>query len=270
MARFSGKIQSARFVDTDENTIEILYGIPPQLSSWVLSVDYTNQDFLDFLEEMDLIDVADATAKYYNRTKSTYDQEIEAKASQMAVAMAEEMFNKWLSNASVDVKAAYDKVDDYKEEQMRILENNASVDVKAAYDKVDDYKEEQMRILESELASERQDLARTAEEIDAKLSYTEVQKKYIKKEQDKLGKEKKSLLEKFRDGLGTPKTSSNNITGEEFVKLLFAKNEDEDFLFKAKLAVFNQDHVKNNSDREAKTAIKRSKNMIDLVVAMGI
>ena len=244
MARFSGKIQSARFVDTDENTIEILYGIPPQLSSWVLSVDYTNQDFLDFLEEMDLIDVADATAKYYNRTKSTYDQEIEAKASQMAVAMAEEMFNKWLSNASVDVKAAYDKVDDYKEEQMRILE--------------------------SELASERQDLARTAEEIDAKLSYTEVQKKYIKKEQDKLGKEKKSLLEKFRDGLGTPKTSSNNITGEEFVKLLFAKNEDEDFLFKAKLAVFNQDHVKNNSDREAKTAIKRSKNMIDLVVAMGI
>ena len=85
MARFSGKIQSARFVDTDENTIEILYGIPPQLSSWVLSVDYTNQDFLDFLEEMDLIDVADATAKYYNRTKSTYDQEIEAKASQMAV-----------------------------------------------------------------------------------------------------------------------------------------------------------------------------------------
>jgi hypothetical protein len=244
MARFSGKIQSARFVDTDENTIEILYGIPPQLSSWVLSVDYTNQDFLDFLEEMDLIDVADATAKYYNRTKSTYDQEIEAKASQMAVAMAEEMFNKWLSNASVDVKAAYDKVDAYKEEQMRILE--------------------------SELASERQDLARTAEEIDAKLSYTEVQKKYIKKEQDKLGKEKKSLLEKFRDGLGTPKTSSNNITGEEFVKLLFAKNEDEDFLFKAKLAVFNQDHVKNNSDREAKTAIKRSKNMIDLVVAMGI
>ena len=42
MARFSGKIQSAKFVDIDEKTIEVLYSDDDSsiLSSWYLQVDY--------------------------------------------------------------------------------------------------------------------------------------------------------------------------------------------------------------------------------------
>jgi chromosome segregation ATPase len=313
MARFSGKIQSAKFVNQDENVIEILYGdTSAQLSSWVLQVDYSNQDFLDLIEEISLEDIADATYQHHSSNKSAYDREIEAKASQLASDMAQDMFNKWMEQATNDIKQEYDKVDSYREEHIRtmqaeldqqLLERQAELDQQLLerYNRVDQYKEEQLRTIQAELdqqllerynqvdrykeeqmievdkykeiqkvelEEEAAQLKQQVEQVKLEIDYAETQKEQIKKQKADIAQEKMSLLEKFKSGLGLPQQSSMNITGEEFIKLLFSKNDDENFLFKAKIAVFNQDHVKNNPDREAKMAIKKSKTIIDLVVAM--
>lgn len=312
MARFSGKIQSAKFVNQDENVIEILYGdTPTQLSSWILQIDYSNQDFLDFLEEYELEDVADSTYKYHSDNKSAYEREVEAKASQMACEMAQVMFNKWLEPAAKDIKEEYDKVDSYREEQLRIMEAEVELykqeqiaavqaemdqQVQERYIEVDKYKQSQIEAIQAEIDQQVQeryvevdrykesqlaDLQQTqqalirereeAEQVKAEsIYYVETQKKQMEKLREDIDQEKTSLLEKFKAGLGLPQQSSTAIGGEEFIKLLFSKNEDENFLFKAKIAVFNQDHVKNNPDREAKMAIKKSKSIVELVVAMNL
>jgi hypothetical protein len=302
MARFSGKIQSAKFVNQDENVIEILYGdTSAQLSSWVLQVDYSNQDFLDLIEEISLEDIADATYQHHSSNKSAYDREIEAKASQLASDMAQDMFNKWMEQATNDIKQEYDKVDSYREEHIRTMQAELDQQLLERYNQVDQYKEEQLRTIQAELdqqllerynqvdrykeeqmievdkykeiqkvelEEEAAQLKQQVEQVKLEIDYAETQKEQIKKQKADIAQEKMSLLEKFKSGLGLPQQSSMNITGEEFIKLLFSKNDDENFLFKAKIAVFNQDHVKNNPDREAKMAIKKSKTIIDLVVAM--
>lgn len=55
MALFSGKIVSAQFIDPPNNTlIEILYREGDVITPYTLSVDFTQQDFNDLLEEISL------------------------------------------------------------------------------------------------------------------------------------------------------------------------------------------------------------------------
>ena len=49
---FSGKIQSAMFVNPPQNTvIELLYGEGTELTAFHLNVDYSNDEFLAFVDE---------------------------------------------------------------------------------------------------------------------------------------------------------------------------------------------------------------------------
>ena len=52
---FSGKIQSAMFVNPPQNTtIELLYGEGTELTAFHLDVDYSNDEFLAFIDEWPL------------------------------------------------------------------------------------------------------------------------------------------------------------------------------------------------------------------------
>jgi len=52
---FSGKIQSAMFVNPPQNTtIELLYGEGSELTAFHLNVDYSNDEFLAFVDEWPL------------------------------------------------------------------------------------------------------------------------------------------------------------------------------------------------------------------------
>jgi len=52
---FSGKIQSAMFVNPPQNsTIELLYGEGTELTAFHLNVDYSNDEFLAFVDEWPL------------------------------------------------------------------------------------------------------------------------------------------------------------------------------------------------------------------------
>ena len=325
MARFSGLIQSAKFVDQNDKTIEILYGEDPtEVSRWILAVDYSNQDFLDFVEEMDLETVAEATYEFHQHGKSLYEQEIEAKASQMAVDIAQDMFDKWVANATTDIDKAYKEVDDYREkqeaqlqaeyakvdaykaEQLSVLQEEFDQQVKevwadidratearyketdayteARYKETDAYKEEQVKILEQEYLSKQRELEqdietqkieleKTAEQISAELEYAETEKQRIalmeektKQREKRVKADQTKLLDKMKRGLGIERTSSV-LTSEDFVKQLLRFNEDEDYLFKTKLVLFNENIIKTHPDREAKMNIKKSKSLLELFAA---
>ena len=52
---FSGKIQSAMFVNPPQNTtIELLYGEGTELTAFHLDVDYSSDEFLAFVDEWPL------------------------------------------------------------------------------------------------------------------------------------------------------------------------------------------------------------------------
>ena len=57
MARFSGKIENLRYADEQHKSIEILYKNVETINSYHIEVDYTNQDFLDLLEEYSIEDI---------------------------------------------------------------------------------------------------------------------------------------------------------------------------------------------------------------------
>ena len=65
---FSGKIQSAMFVDPPHNTvIELLYGEGTELTAFHLDVNYSNDEFLAFIDEWPLEKV-EQTARENART----------------------------------------------------------------------------------------------------------------------------------------------------------------------------------------------------------
>jgi hypothetical protein len=137
MARFSGKIHSVKFVDTAEKTIEVLHGEDSKkVFSYILPLDYTNQDFLDLLEEVSIEEIQDQTQQHYQ-----YLQNAKAMVIQQA---AQTMFDEWIKNAQADL----DKQD---EKRYKIFEDYKKKQVDIMYAEADEYKTQQFKILQSEI-----------------------------------------------------------------------------------------------------------------------
>lgn len=77
---FTNKIKSARFINPPENSvIELLYGEANELTAFHLEVNYSNQEFLDFIEEWPLEKIEKAAreaAKERAKLKEDYDKQI--------------------------------------------------------------------------------------------------------------------------------------------------------------------------------------------------
>ena len=147
MARFSGKIHSVKFVDTSEKTIEILYGEDSKkLFSYILPLDYTNQDFLDLLEEISIEEIQDKTRDYH--------QSIENNKNLIIHQAAKAMFEEWIKNAQADLdkqdKERYEIFESYREKQ----KEQYNILLEELYKEADVYKEEQLQILQSEIDSQ--------------------------------------------------------------------------------------------------------------------
>lgn len=295
MARFSGKIQSAKFVDIDEKTIEVLYSDDDSsiLSSWYLQVDYDNQDFLDFVDEYDLENVADNTKDFYDGAEENYRAEIQAKAQDIA----QTKFERWVSRAQVDLDAQdrerYELFEEYKLGQMEILSKE-----------VEAYALEKQRLIENELLERQEEIEKTAVEIEQELKLAQLQrdtaesmKKKVEKQHNDIDKkkadvlaqlktdlkekaeptkekskdidkQKAQLLAKFRKNMSIKESSSSaSLDGQSFVNALLEKNEDEDFVFKSKISLFNREEIKRHPNRELKMKIKQAQDIISLIAA---
>lgn len=295
MARFSGKIHSAKFVDIDEKTIEVLYCDDDSsiFSSWYLQVDYDNQDFLDFVDEYNLEDVANNTKDFYDGAEENYRAEIQAKAQDIA----QTKFERWIARAQVDLDAQdqerYELFEEYKRGQMEILSKEVEI-----------YALEKQRQIENELSEQREEIAKTAKVIEEELKFAQVQRdaaESIKKKVEAqhsdidkkkaevlaqlktdlkekaqptiekakdLDKQKAQLLAKFRKNMSIKESSSSvTLDGQAFVNTLLEKNEDEDFVFKSKISLFNREEIKKHPDRELKMKIRQAKDIISLIAA---
>ena len=77
---FTNKIKSARFINPPENSvIELLYGEANELTAFHLDVNYSNKEFLDFIEEWPLEKIEKAAreaAAKRSKLKENYDQKI--------------------------------------------------------------------------------------------------------------------------------------------------------------------------------------------------
>ena len=153
MALFSNKIESVKFVDRNEKTIEVLYKQKTDsktLSHYIVELNYDNQDFLDLIEEYSIEDIQDNTQKYYKNLTQAKNDNI--------LNHAKVMFDEWVINAQKDLdkqdEERYKIFEKYREQQLQ--EADAQVErrvqegykgIQAAideqYKEVEAYKEEQ-------------------------------------------------------------------------------------------------------------------------------
>ena len=231
MARFSGKIQSVKFVDTSEKTIEILYCEPQtedpyKLFSYYLEINYEDQNFLDLLEEISIEEIQDQTKKYHDRI----------------IAQKQAWIEKAQAALDEQDKERYEIFEKYKEKQLSILQGELDAQVEERYHEADEYKEKQLKILQSEIDEQ---IEQRYKELDG---YAE----------SEIKKQKEEFLSKFN----VP--SPTRYTPEKVADYLVDNMNDEDMVFKTKLAVFNLPEVKNNLDREIKMKIRKAKSIPEL------
>jgi len=278
MARFSGQIKSAKFVDKEEKVVEVLYGEDPKsLTAFNVSVDYNSPVFTDLLDEVSFEQIQDNTKQHFDNIINTRNNIIHHAAT--------EMFEEWIKNAQEDLdkqdaeryrifeeykntvietlqleadKQVLERVNEEYEKIQKVLDKEyanvqAEVDrqaeeqVKKEYEKIDQYKKEQLEILQKDV------------DIQIEERYKEVDGYKLQQ----LEKARKELKKNFN--VVTPAKPS--ITTNDLINAFLEKTEDEDLLFKTKLELFNKSEVKNHKDRDLKMKIRKAKTIPELFAA---
>ena len=117
---FTNKIKSARFINPPENSvIELLYGEANELTAFHLEVNYSNQEFLDFIEEWPLEKIEKAAreaAVKRAKLKEDYDKQIIENYLQNSDIGCKEVFN-YINENNRDKTAVFDL-------KLSVLEHN--------------------------------------------------------------------------------------------------------------------------------------------------
>ena len=195
---FTGKIDSATFVDRDNTTIEILFKRDKDsddLYVYNLPVDYAADDFKGFLEEWSLEKVEQETRITRRSADEAFDQMIQAQVAE-ALAKGQRLLDEQDKERRALSTRAYKMADEYK---------------KALEDKVD--KNEQERI-----AAWR---------------------------------------------LNNP-TTSRAVAASDLLMYTDQFNDNKNFLFDLKLAIFEDPTIGKLKDKAAKLAIRKSRNIYEV------
>ena len=267
MARFSGQIKSAKFVDKEEKVVEVLYGEDPKsLTAFNVSVDYNSPVFTDLLDEVSFEQIQDNTKQHFDNIINTRNNIIHHAAT--------EMFEEWIKNAQEDLdkqdaeryrifeeykntvietlqleadKQVLERVNEEYEKIQAEVDRQAEEQVKKEYEKIDQYKKEQLELMQKDV------------DIQIEERYKEVDGYKLQQ----LEKARKELKKNFN--VVTPAKPS--ITTNDLINAFLEKTEDEDLLFKTKLELFNKSEVKNHKDRDLKMKIRKAKTIPELFAA---
>jgi hypothetical protein len=194
---FTGKIDSATFVDRDNTTIEILFKRDKDsddLYVYNLPVDYAADDFKGFLEEWSLEKVEQETRITRRSADEAFDQMIQAQVAE-ALAKGQRLLDEQDKERRALSTRAYKMADEYK---------------KALEDKVD--KNEQERI-----AAWR---------------------------------------------LNNP-TTSRAVAASDLLMYTDQFNDNKNFLFDLKLAIFEDPTITNIKDKDVKLQIRKAKSIYE-------
>ena len=126
MARFSGQIQSAKFIDQEEKVVEVLYGEDPKsLTAFNVPVDYNSPVFTDLLEEVSFEQIQDNTKQHFTNIIDARNNIIHHAAT--------EMFEEWIKNAQEDLDKQdaerYRIFEEYKNTVLETLQLDADKQV---------------------------------------------------------------------------------------------------------------------------------------------
>lgn len=322
MARFSNRIQDVKFVDQQEKTIEVLYKADDDSTyQYYVEVNYSSQDFLDLSEEWTIENIQDRTAEFYNSLNMSKNLVIETRAR--------ELFDSWVANAQSEldiqdeqryhifeeykqqqlkllqqevdsqVESRYEEVDSYKQEQLKVLQAEIDKQVESRYEEVNEYKKEQLKVLQAEIDQQvesryeevdeykQEQLKVLQNEIDQQVTaryeeadeYKQQQLKVLQDEIDRQVESRYEEVNAYREAqvdqvkaemykkfnMEAPKATP--VTPKNVANFIINNFEDEDTVFKTKLAIFDLPEVKNSENREMKMKVRKAKSIPELFAA---
>lgn len=260
MAIFSGKVVSAQFIDSPNNMlIEVLYQEGDKVIPYVLEVDFTQQDFIDLLEDITLEEIEQSTNAQLEVEKNNLYKIIDTEVQK-------EIERRWAEEAE-KIKNAYADVDSYAEKRHKEVEERykeAEDFIKKQYQQIDEYAESKHKELDLVAAEKYKELdieaAKKYQELD---QYAEEQKlKKFEEVQEDFKKLRKSLQEKFSSD--TP-VSSKDLTGKDLLEIVEDKNDDNDFVFNMKVAVLEDPLISKSKDKALKLSLRKAKSVWQLM-----
>ena len=188
MARFSGQIKSAKFIDQEEKVVEVLYGEDPKsLTAFNVPVDYNSPVFTDLLDEVSFEEIQDNTKLHFTNIINARENIIHHAAT--------EMFEDWVNKAQQDLDKQdaerYRIFEEYKNTVLETLQLEAD---KQVLERVNEEYEKIQSIIDQQYAKVQEVVdAQVKERLDEE--YANVQKvideqyKQVQSEVDKQAEE---------------------------------------------------------------------------------
>ena len=182
MARFSGQIKSAKFIDQEEKVVEVLYGEDPKsLTAFNVPVDYNSPVFTDLLDEVSFEEIQDNTKLHFTNIMKARDNIIHHAAT--------EMFEDWVNKAQQDLDKQdaerYRIFEEYKNTVLETLQLEAD---KQVLERVNEEYEKIQSIIDQQYAKVQEVVdAQVKERVDK--AYGEVQLEVDKQVQEGVQKE---------------------------------------------------------------------------------
>ena len=251
MAIFSGKVVSAKFIDSPNNmTIEVLYSEGDQDSSipFILDVDFTQQDFIDLLEEITLEEIEANTQKQLEVEKNDFYSLIDS--------LVEE---KWKEEEE-KIKQAYEAIDAYAE--LKYQEVDAYAELK--YQEVDQYTNSKYQEVDQYTNSKYQEVDQYADSRYNELDqYAEEEKlKKFEEVQEEFKQLRKDLQQKF---LNREDFSIKDLKGSDLISIIESNNINSDFIFNMKITILEDEIIAKSKDKSLKLSIRKSKTLWQLL-----
>jgi len=264
---FTGKIDSATFVDRQNTVIEILFKRDDELHVYNLPVDYGAADFKEFLSEWSLEQVEQETRNTRRAADEAFDKMIQGRiADAMAKGQADldeqdkrryiiaqktldkQDKKRWMLAQKTLDKQDKDRYDHFQKE-MEIYKLKLEADI----DKTD---RERYELAEAY----KKELEHHADLIDKKRY--DLADEYKKALEEKVDKNERERIELWR--LNNP-TSTKLLAPSDLLMFADQFNENKNFLFDLKLSIFEDPIVASNKDKQTKLAIRKSKNIYEVL-----
>ena len=243
---FTGKIDSATFVDRENTTIEVLFKREDELHVYHLPVDYGAADFQGFLTEWSM-------------------EEVE-RETRVARRLADETFDKMIQGRVAEELAKGQRLlDEQDKRRYAIAQETLDIQDTERYILVENYKKK----LEA-------DVAKTDK---VRYELAEAYKKKLEADVDVIDKERYELAEKYKQDLenivdkneldrielwrlNNP-ISSAAVVPSDLLMNADKFNDNKNFLFDLKLAMFEDPTIAAIKDKTTKLGIRKAKSIYE-------
>ena len=265
---FTGKIDSATFVDRENTIIEVLFKREDELHVYHLPVDYGAADFQGFLSEWSMEAVERETRVARRLADETFDKMIQGR-------IAEELAKgqRLLDEQDKRRYAIAQETLDIQDTERYILVENYKKKLEADVDKTDKVRYELAEAYKKKLEA---DMDKTDKE---RYELADAYKKELEADVDVIDKERYELAEKYKQDLenivdkneldrielwrlNNP-ISSAAVVPSDLLMNADKFNDNKNFLFDLKLAMFEDPTIAAIKDKTTKLGIRKAKTIYE-------